>query len=161
VFCVVRRTVTIIPDRPLVEFTVMRGDDLAEIGPTDLVERDLAFAAAMGLRASLSASEAPAIWCVVRRRVAIVPDRQTLEHSVVRCGNLAGIGAAWELVEDDLDFTEGGAARQPERRPGACDLVSDSTRRDRRQHPVSPLQRRTLRSTRQCGRVRGLGGRRA
>ncbi len=112
VWCVVRRRVMLAPDLPLVEFSVVRCDRRGEIGAGwELVEDDLTFAAAMAMRASLAASDSPGVWCVVRRRVSIVPDRQSLEHTVVRCDQRTSIGPEWELVGDKLDFATAEALR--------------------------------------------------
>jgi hypothetical protein len=109
VFCLLQRTIFIVPNTPSREFTVARCDQAigAEWTPVP-GEQNLTFAAASAARDGLNAANTPAIWCVLRRGIPIGA-RTAIQFTVARCD--VALGDGWEKVDGPLTFVAASVIR--------------------------------------------------
>jgi len=90
VWCVIKRTVTVIPGQNTTQFSVARCDDVPGLGAEwTVVNAGLTFPAANGIRDGLNGANPPAVWCVMRNGTRM---------TVIRCDNTAGAGPGWILI---------------------------------------------------------------
>jgi uncharacterized protein YmfQ (DUF2313 family) len=152
VWCVIRRD-TMMAGKMVPEHSVVRCDNAAGAGPGwTVLQSNMTFAAASAMRDSLNATNTPAIWCLIRRNVMLA-GTTVVEHSVVRCDNLAGAGAGWTVVQSDMTFTAASASRDSlnaANAPGVWCLI-------RRQEPTSTGGSVTRFSVVRCDQLAGAG----
>ncbi len=109
-YCLIKRDVAH-AGKIVTEHSVVSCADVAGVGADWIVvTRNMSFAAASAARDAANAIDAPAVWCVVKRNVMLA-GKMIAEQSVVRCDNLAGIGADWAVVSRDLTFAAASAER--------------------------------------------------
>ncbi len=152
VWCVIQRN-TMMAGKSITEHSVVRCDNAAGAGPGWTVRQsNMTFVAASAMRDSLNAADTPAIWCLIRRNVMLA-GTTVIEHSVVRCDNLAGAGAGWTVVQSDMTFAAASASRDSlnaANAPGVWCLI-------RREEPSSGGRSITRFSVIRCDNLAGAG----
>lgn len=110
VWCVIQRS-TDIAGKIVLEHAAVRCDNAAGAGPGWTVRQsNMTFTAASSMRDTLNSANTPAVWCVIRRNV-MLSTGVIVEHSVIRCDNIASAGAAWMVINRDMTFAAASATR--------------------------------------------------